>query len=73
MISMPTINIIGRSGIRFTTRAATGAASTPPMIKPNMMGHNSSPTVRIKVPEIATVTRNSLALAEPIAVRATPP
>ena len=63
----PTRSIRTLSGMCFVAIAANGAAMTPPMMRPAMIGHRLRPTVRKKVVDMVRVTKNSAMLTEPMA------
>ena len=66
-IKTPTKIIIHLDGIFRVTNAPIGAAITPPVNSPSTVFHWSVPRVRKKVMASTTVTKNSLALTEPMA------
>ena len=67
--TQPTRSIRTLSGMCLVAIAANGAAITPPMMRPAMIGHRLRPTVRKKVVDMVSVTKNSAMLTEPMAWR----
>jgi len=48
-------------------KAPNGAATTPPITSPAMIGQSCNPIVAKNVNEIVSVTKNSAMLTEPMA------
>ena len=65
--TQPTMSMSTVSGMCFVAIAAKGAAITPPMMRPVMIGHRLKPTVSKNVADMTSVTKNSARLTEPIA------
>ena len=65
--TQPTSSIRTLSGMCLVAIAANGAAITPPMMRPAMMGQRLRPTVRKKVVDMVRVTKNSAMFTEPMA------
>src|SRR5688572_16766742 len=63
---IPTAIIIIFRGSFPATLAAKGAATAPPMIRPSTIFQCRTPTVIKKVAALASVTKNSVRLTDPI-------
>src|SRR6185369_15835674 len=69
MTRQPTAIISTRAGMRFTAQPPSGAASNPPMISASSSRHGEAPSSTKNVVAAATVTKNSVVLTEPTAIR----
>ena len=69
MINIPTIIINALDGILLHMYAASGAAVTPPIIKPRIICHCTNPIIVMKVATSVIVTKNSARFTVPIVNR----